>query len=68
VLVVFPSCSAGDKKPKKAIDLFDEEDDDDGDIFSEKYSAPAQSQKEVVEEKIQQPEKKVKINVQVSHG
>ncbi|XP_056291798.1 WASH complex subunit 2 isoform X2 [Pseudoliparis swirei] len=53
------SDSAGDKKPKKAIDLFDEEDDDDGDIFSEKYSAPAQSQKEVVEEKIKQPEKKM---------
>ncbi|TNN75259.1 WASH complex subunit FAM21 [Liparis tanakae] len=53
------SDSAGDKKPKKAIDLFDEEDDDDGDIFSEKFSAPAQSQKEVVEEQIKQPEKKM---------
>ncbi|XP_034407295.1 WASH complex subunit 2 isoform X2 [Cyclopterus lumpus] len=55
------SDSAGDKKPKKVIDLFDEEEDDDGDIFSEKYSAPtpAQSQKEVVEEQIKPPEKKM---------
>ncbi|XP_068424088.1 WASH complex subunit 2 isoform X2 [Clinocottus analis] len=55
------SDSAGLKKPTKAIDLFDEEDDDDGDIFSEKYSAPipAQSKKEVAEEQVKQPEKKM---------
>ncbi|XP_035518973.1 WASH complex subunit 2 isoform X1 [Morone saxatilis] len=54
------SDSAGPEKskPKKAIDLFDE-DDEDGDIFSEKYSAPAQSKKEVVEEHVQPPEKKM---------
>lgn len=52
--------SAGQKKPKKAIDLFDEEDED-GDIFSEKYSTPtpAQSKKEVVEEQVKPPEKKM---------
>ncbi|XP_044069707.1 WASH complex subunit 2 isoform X2 [Siniperca chuatsi] len=52
--------SAGQEKPKpkKAIDLFD---DEDGDIFSEKYSAPtpAQSKKEVVEEQVKHPEKKM---------
>lgn len=64
LLVVLPSFSAGQQKPKKAIDLFDE-DDEDGDIFSEKYSAPApaQSKKEVAEEQVKQPEKKVKINL-----
>ncbi|XP_060895771.1 WASH complex subunit 2 isoform X1 [Labrus mixtus] len=47
-------------KPKKAIDLFDE-DDEDGDIFSEKNSvpAPAQNKKEAVEEPIKHPEKKL---------
>ncbi|XP_070771626.1 WASH complex subunit 2 [Enoplosus armatus] len=56
------SDSAGQEKPKpkKAIDLFDE-DDEDGDIFSEKYSVPtpAQSKKEVVEEQVKHPEKKM---------
>ncbi|XP_053188839.1 WASH complex subunit 2 isoform X1 [Scomber japonicus] len=56
------SDSAGQEKPKpkNAIDLFDD-DDDDGDIFSEKYSAPtpAQSKKEVVEEQVKPPEKKM---------
>lgn len=63
---LLPSFSAGKEKPKKAIDLFDEEDED-GDIFNEKYSTPtpAQSKKEVVEEQVkQQPEKKVKIKIQ----
>uniref|UniRef100_UPI0037E78F96 WASH complex subunit 2 isoform X2 n=1 Tax=Semicossyphus pulcher TaxID=241346 RepID=UPI0037E78F96 len=47
-------------KPKRAVDLFDE-DDEDGDIFSEKNSvpAPAQSKKEVVEEPVKHPEKKM---------
>lgn len=47
-------------KPKKVIDLFDE-DDEDGDIFSEKLSAPApaQSKKEVVEDQGKPPDKKV---------
>ncbi|XP_031161258.1 WASH complex subunit 2 isoform X1 [Sander lucioperca] len=54
------SDSAGQEKPKKAIDLFDE-DYEDGDIFSEKFSAPtpAQSKKEVLEEQVKQPEKKM---------
>ncbi|XP_059215596.1 WASH complex subunit 2 isoform X2 [Centropristis striata] len=54
------SDSAGQGKPKKAIDLFDDEDED-GDIFSEKYNTPtpAQSKKEVVEEQVKQPEKKM---------
>ncbi|XP_074531691.1 WASH complex subunit 2A isoform X2 [Halichoeres trimaculatus] len=47
-------------KTKKAIDLFDE-DDEDGDIFSEKTNvpAPAQNKKEVVEEHVKHPEKKL---------
>lgn len=57
--------SAGQEKPKpkKAIDLFDD-DDEDGDIFSAKYSVPtpAQSKKEGVEEQVKYPEKKVNIN------
>ncbi|KAM6915944.1 WASH complex subunit 2A [Xenentodon cancila] len=41
-------------KPKKAIDLFDDEDEEDGDIFNDKYSAPpsTQSKKEVVKENV----------------
>ncbi|KAM9344686.1 WASH complex subunit 2 [Symphorus nematophorus] len=54
------SDSAGQEKPKpkKAIDLFDE-DDEDGDIFGEKYSAPSQGKKELVEEQVKHPEKKM---------
>nr|XP_046258221.1 WASH complex subunit 2 isoform X3 [Scatophagus argus] len=54
------SGSAGQEKPKpkKAIDLFDD-DDEDGDIFSEKYSTPAPSKKEVAEEQVKHPEKKM---------
>lgn len=64
ITACFAICSvAAEKeklKPKKAIDLFDE-DDEDGDIFSDKYStpAPAQSKKEVVEEQTKPAEKKV---------
>ena len=59
-----PTAGQGKPKPKKAIDLF-EDDDEDGDIFSEKFSAPAQSKKEGAEEQVKQPEKKVKINMLV---
>ncbi|XP_073337472.1 WASH complex subunit 2 isoform X2 [Pagrus major] len=52
------SAGQGKPKPKKAIDLF-EDDDEDGDIFSEKFSAPAQSKKEVAEEQVKHPEKKM---------
>ncbi|CAJ1067657.1 hypothetical protein EPR50_G00178570 [Xyrichtys novacula] len=49
-------------KAKKTVDLFDE-DDEDGDIFSEKNSAPApaQNKKEVVEEQVKHPEKKLPV-------
>lgn len=54
--------SAAKEKPKakKAIDLFDE-DDEDGDIFSEKLNASTlpQSKKEVAEEQLKPPEKKL---------
>lgn len=43
---------------KKPIDLF-AEDDEDGDIFSEKYSTPAASKKEAEKEQPKQPEKKM---------
>ncbi|XP_035982147.1 WASH complex subunit 2 isoform X6 [Fundulus heteroclitus] len=48
-------------KPKTPIDLFDDEDDEDGDIFGGKHNAatPAQSKREVEEEKDKPPEKKV---------
>lgn len=59
-----PTAGQGKPKPKKAIDLF-EDDDEDGDIFSEKFSAPAQCKKEGAEEQVKQPEKKVKINMLV---
>ncbi|XP_029030816.1 WASH complex subunit 2 isoform X2 [Betta splendens] len=47
-------------KPKKAISLFDE-DDEDGDIFSEKLRTPtqAQSKKEAVEDQGDRPHKKM---------
>ncbi|KAM4591850.1 WASH complex subunit 2A isoform 2-T2 [Odontesthes bonariensis] len=55
------SDSAVPKKPKptRAIDLFDDEDDEDGDIFSDKYSAPSVPQSKKVEEKDKTPEKKI---------
>ncbi|KAM4607796.1 WASH complex subunit 2A [Polymixia lowei] len=59
------SSSAGQEKskPKKAMDLFgeDNEDDEDGDIFSKNASAlpPSQGKKEVVEEQVKPPEKKM---------
>ncbi|KAM4599744.1 WASH complex subunit 2 isoform 4-T4 [Fundulus diaphanus] len=48
-------------KPKTSIDLFDDEDDEDGDIFGGKHNAatPAQSKREVEEEKDKPPEKKM---------
>lgn len=54
-----PSLSAGPEKTKKSIDLF-ADDDEDGDIFSEKYSTPSQSKKEAAVEPTK-PEKKVKL-------
>lgn len=61
VVGVFIFPAAKDKpKPKKVIDLFDE-DDEEGDIFSEKLdaTAPVQGTKEVAEEKGNPPDKKV---------
>ncbi|XP_072247086.1 WASH complex subunit 2 isoform X2 [Leuresthes tenuis] len=46
-------------KPTRAIDLFDDEDDEDGDIFSDKYNAPSVTQSKKVEEKDKTPEKKI---------
>lgn len=58
-----PSLSAGPTKTKTSVDLFadDDDDDEDGDIFSEKFSAPAQSKKDVEVKSSQNPEKKVKL-------
>ncbi|XP_047459603.1 WASH complex subunit 2 isoform X2 [Mugil cephalus] len=55
------SDSAGQEKPKKAIDLFDDVEDEDGDIFGDKYSAPTptQAKKEVEVEQVKPPEKKM---------
>lgn len=47
---------------KKPIDLF-ADDDEDGDIFSEKYSTPAASKKEAEKEQPKQTEKKVNIHM-----
>lgn len=47
-------------KPKTSIDLFDDDDDEEGDIFGAKYSVTAQNKKGVDEEQIKPPEKKVK--------
>ncbi|TWW78896.1 WASH complex subunit 2C [Takifugu flavidus] len=49
---------AGPAKTKTPIDLF-ADDDEDGDIFSEKFSAPAQSKKDIAAESGQHPEKKM---------
>lgn len=67
LLVNFFSPPTEKSKPKKAVDLFDDDDNDEGDIFSGKFSAapPAQSTKEAVAEKEKQPEKKVKMISQV---
>ncbi|XP_034040237.1 WASH complex subunit 2 isoform X2 [Thalassophryne amazonica] len=50
--------STSSEKPKKAIDLFDE-DEEHGDIFSDKYSASNQNKKEDAEAKAKPPEKKM---------
>lgn len=47
---------------KKAVDLF-ADDDEDGDIFSEKQSAPATSKKEAEKEQPKVAEKRVNIHV-----
>ncbi|XP_061914181.1 WASH complex subunit 2 isoform X1 [Entelurus aequoreus] len=54
------SSAAAQEKPKppKAVDLFDE-DDEDGDIFSEKYSVSTPAQNKKVEETVKPPEKKM---------
>ncbi|KAM9365285.1 WASH complex subunit 2 isoform 2-T2 [Pholidichthys leucotaenia] len=48
-------------KPKKAVDFFDDDGNEDGDIFGEKYHAPAQTQskKEDVKKQEKPPEKKM---------
>lgn len=57
-----PSLSAGPAKTKTSVDLFaDDDDDEDGDIFSEKFSTPAQSKKDVGAKSSQHSEKKVKL-------
>lgn len=56
--------SAGPAKTKTPIDLF-ADDDEDGDIFSEKFSAPAQSKKDIAAESGQHPEKKVNLVLRV---
>lgn len=63
--LIFPWTAGQEKpKPKKAIDLFDDVEDEDGDIFGDKHSAPAvtQAKKEVEAEQVKPPEKKVNIN------
>ncbi|XP_055018428.1 WASH complex subunit 2A-like [Boleophthalmus pectinirostris] len=45
-------------KPKKAVDLFDDEDED-GDLFSHKSSSTPQSKKEAEEPQVKPPEKKI---------
>lgn len=67
-LLSFPRLIAEQEKvkPKKPIDLF-ADDDEDGDIFSEKYSAPTTSKKEAEKQQTKQPEKKVKTNSMCTH-
>lgn len=55
-----PCLSAGPEKAKKSVDLF-ADDDEDGDIFSEKYSTQAQSKKDGAAEPTKHPKKKVKL-------
>lgn len=53
-----PALPAGPEKTKKSVDLF-AEDDEDGDIFSQKFSTAAQSKKDGAAELPKHPEKKV---------
>lgn len=55
-----PSVSAGPEKTKKSVDLF-ADDDEDSDIFIEKYSTPAPGKKDGAPEPTKQPKKKVKL-------
>lgn len=57
--LVFPA-QQEKARAKKPIDLF-ADDDEDGDIFSEKQSAPAASKKEAEKEQPKQAEKRVNI-------
>lgn len=59
--LVFPA-QQEKARPKKPIDLF-ADDDEDGNIFSEKQSVPATSKKEAEKEQPKQAEKKVKIHI-----
>lgn len=55
-----PCLLAGPEKTKKSVDLF-ADDDEDGDIFSEKCSTPAQRAKDAAPEPTKHPKKKVKL-------
>lgn len=67
-LLWFPRLIAEQEKvkPKKPIDLF-ADDDEDSDIFSEKYSAPTVSKKEAEKQQTKQLEKKVKTYSTCTH-
>lgn len=55
-----PFLSGELEKTKKSVDIF-ADDDEEGDIFSEKYSTSAQSKKDGAAESTKYPEKKVKL-------